>query len=167
MLASVLQTARRQNRRNLRGGRFVGSLASLLTRIDQWWRAVAHCSVEEPLDRSQRWLRSGGERTPMRAARAEGNVLEIPASPPRPVAFTSDADASFLPVPRSPRTPVEVALPPVPTFMGRGGHQRSGATRAPSPLAILSKRKCPNAAKVSGLKPVTKRWRWKLGDGDG
>ena len=69
----------------------------------------------------------------MRAARAEGNVLEIPASPPRPVAFTSDADASFLPVPRSPRTPVEDALPPVPTFMGRGTARRPVEPPAPAP----------------------------------
>ena len=67
-----------------------------------------------------------------RAAEAGGNVLEIPASPPRPVAFTSDADASFLPVPRSPRTPVEVALPPVPTFMGRGTARRPVEPPAPA-----------------------------------
>ena len=75
----------------------------------------------------------------MRAARAEGNVLEIPASPPRPVAFTSDADASFLPVPRSPRTPVEVAaLPPVPTFMGRGTARRP--VEAPAPAQAFGAR---------------------------
>ena len=67
-----------------------------------------------------------------RAAEAEGNVLEV-ESPSRPVAFTSDADASFLPVPRSsPRTP-EGALPPVPTFMGRGTARRPVEPPAPAP----------------------------------
>ena len=67
-----------------------------------------------------------------RAAEAAGNVLEV-ESPPRPVAFTSDADATFLPVPRSPRTPVEGALPPVPTFMGRGTARRPVEAPAPAP----------------------------------
>ena len=67
-----------------------------------------------------------------RAAEAAGNVLEV-ESPSRPVAFTSDADASFLPVPRSsPRTP-EGALPPVPTFMGRGTARRPVEPPAPAP----------------------------------
>ena len=39
-----------------------------------------------------------------------------------------------LPVPRSPRTPVEVAaLPPVPTFMGRGTARRPVEAPAPAP----------------------------------
>ena len=72
-----------------------------------------------------------------RAAEAAGNVLEV-ESPPRPVAahrrsFASDADATFLPVPRSPRTPVEGALPPVPTFMGRGTARRPVEPPAPAP----------------------------------
>ena len=68
-----------------------------------------------------------------RAAEAAGNVLEI-ESPPRRRSFASDADATFLPVPRSPRTQVEVAaLPPVPTFMGRGTAQRPVEAPAPAP----------------------------------
>ena len=68
-----------------------------------------------------------------RAAEAAGNVLEI-ESPPRRRSFASDADATFLPVPRSPRTPVEVAaLPPVPTFMGRGTARRPVEAPAPAP----------------------------------
>ena len=68
-----------------------------------------------------------------RAAEAAGNVLEI-ESPPRRRSFASDADATFLPVPRSPRTPVEVApLPPVPTFMGRGTARRPVEPPAPAP----------------------------------
>ena len=164
MLASVLQTARRQNRRNLRGGRFVGSLASLLTRIDQWWRAVAHCSVEEPLDRSQRYASGGnasvwspvaqrwfaseklvsGTRRPRhaysrrsQAVTAKRSAVAGPAwmtRDSRTKSFASDADATFLPVPRSPRTPVEVAaLPPVPTFMGRGTARRPVEAPAPAP----------------------------------
>ena len=67
-----------------------------------------------------------------RAAEAAGNVLEI-ESPPRRRSFASDADATFLPVPRSPRTPVEGALPPVPTFMGRGTARRPVEAPAPAP----------------------------------
>ena len=66
-----------------------------------------------------------------RAAEAAGNVLEI-ESPPRRRSFASDADATFLPVPRSPRTPVEGALPPVPTFMGRGTARRPVEPPAPA-----------------------------------
>jgi len=66
-------------------------------------------------------------------AEAAGNVLEV-ESPPRRRSFASDADATFLPVPRSPRTPVEVAaLPPVPTFMGRGTARRPVEAPAPAP----------------------------------
>ena len=67
-----------------------------------------------------------------RAAEAAGNVLEV-ESPPRRRSFASDADATFLPVPRSPRTPVEGALPPVPTFMGRGTARRPVEPPAPAP----------------------------------
>ena len=67
-----------------------------------------------------------------RAAEAAGNVLEV-ESPPRRRSFASDADATFLPVPRSPRTPVEGALPPVPTFMGRGTARRPVEAPAPAP----------------------------------
>ena len=55
----------------------------------------------------------------MRAARAEGNVLEIPdTSPPRPT---------------TPHTPEAVALPPVPTFMGRGTARRPVEPPASAP----------------------------------
>ena len=54
-----------------------------------------------------------------RAAEAAGNVLEV-ESPSRPVAFAS------------PRTP-EGALPPVPTFMGRGTARRPVEPPAPAP----------------------------------
>ena len=64
-----------------------------------------------------------------RAAEAAGNVLEI-ESPPRRRSFASDADATFLPVPR--RTS-EGALPPVPTFMGRGTARRPVEAPAPAP----------------------------------
>ena len=67
-----------------------------------------------------------------RAAEAAGNVLEV-ESPPRRRSFASDADATFLPVPRSPRTPVEGALPPVPTFMGSGTARRPVEAPAPAP----------------------------------
>ena len=63
-----------------------------------------------------------------RAAEAAGNVLEI-ESPPRRRSFASDADATFLPVPRTP----EGALPPVPTFMGRGTARRPVEAPAPAP----------------------------------
>ena len=54
-----------------------------------------------------------------RAAEAAGNVLEV-ESPSRPVALAS------------PRTP-EGALPPVPTFMGRGTARRPVEPPAPAP----------------------------------
>ena len=54
-----------------------------------------------------------------RAAEAAGNVLEV-ESPSRPLSVTS------------PRTP-EVALPPVPTFMGRGTARRPVEAPAPAP----------------------------------
>ena len=70
----------------------------------------------------------------MKAARAEGNVLEVDSpSRRRRSSLPSDADSTFLPVPRSPRTPVEGALPPVPTFMGRGTARRPVEPPAPAP----------------------------------
>ena len=69
----------------------------------------------------------------MQAARAEGNVLEVESPPRSRRSFPGDADATFLPVPRSPRTPVEGALPPVPTFMGRGTARRPVEAPAPAP----------------------------------
>ena len=54
----------------------------------------------------------------MRAARAEGNVLEIHESPPRPT---------------TPHTPEVAALPSVPTFMGRGTARRPVEPPAPAP----------------------------------
>ena len=51
-----------------------------------------------------------------RAAEAAGNVLEIPESPAR-----------------TPHTPEAVALPPVPTFMGRGTARRPVEPPAPAP----------------------------------
>ena len=71
-----------------------------------------------------------------RAAEAEGNVLEVESPPQSRRSFPGDADATFLPVPRhvrsAPRTP-EGALPPVPTFMGRGTARRPVEPPAPAP----------------------------------
>ena len=68
-----------------------------------------------------------------RAAEAAGNVLEVDSpSRRRRSSLPSDADATFLPVPRAPRTP-EGALPPVPTFMGRGTARRPVEAPAPAP----------------------------------
>ena len=69
-----------------------------------------------------------------RAAEAAGNVLEVESpSRRRRSSLPSDADATFLPVPRTPRTPVEGALPPVPTFVGRGTARRPVEAPAPAP----------------------------------